>query len=126
MLAATGSAKGASRLLFENAKSEGWQLVTTDYCLHEVEFNLPKLGRKASLSWSRLIKAAVVSESTRLTLDRPLVYRVSKDRPVIISALGQRADYLLTLDRDDFHDLLGRSVYGLLIRTPGEFLREIR
>jgi hypothetical protein len=49
----------------------------------------------------------------------------TKDRPVVISALSQKAAYLLTLDRDDCHDLLGRSVYGLSIRTPGEYIREI-
>jgi predicted nucleic acid-binding protein len=57
-------------------------------------------------------------------LDRPLIYRAVKDRPVVITALSLKADVLLTLDRDDFHDLLGSSVYGLSIRTPGEFLRE--
>jgi predicted nucleic acid-binding protein len=100
--------------------------MTADYCLREVEFNLPKLGNKAVLSWNEIIRPALIPTTTRLTLDRPLIYRATKDRPVVISALSQKAAYLLTLDRDDFHDLLGRSVYGLAIRTPGEFLREIR
>jgi len=52
-----------------------------------------------------------------------LVYGAVKDRPVVVSALHLKAHYLLTLDRDDFHDLLGTEVYGLRIRTPGEFLR---
>jgi len=53
-----------------------------------------------------------------------MVYRAVKDRPGVITALSMNVDYLLTLDRDDFHDLLGSAVYGLPIRTPGEFLRE--
>jgi hypothetical protein len=61
--------------------------------------------------------------STSVVLDRPLVYRATKDRPVVISALGLQADFLLTLDRDDFQDLLGDAIYGLPIRTPGQFLR---
>ena len=126
LLAAAGSSKGASRLLFDHAASHGWHLLTADYCLREVEFNLSKLRPKASQDWSEIIRPSVMSTVTRLTLDRPLIYRATKDRPVVISALSQKADYLLTLDRDDFHDLLGRSVYGLPIRTPGEFLREIR
>jgi len=125
LLAAAGSSKGASRLLFDHAASRGWQLLTANYCLREAEFNLPKVGKKAELGWNVIIRPAVVTTVTRLTLDRPLIYRATKDRPVVISALSQKADYLLTLDRDDFHDLLGRSVYGLPIRTPGEFLREI-
>ena len=126
LLAAAGSSTGASRLLFDHADSQGWQLLTAEYCLREAEFNLPKLGKKAELSWTQIIRPAVIPQRTRLSLDRPLIYRATKDRPVVISALSQKADYLLTLDRDDFHDLLGRSVYGLPIRTPGEFLREIR
>ena len=126
LLAAAGSPTGASRLLFDNAASHGWKLLIADYCLGEVEFNLPKLGNKAVLSWNEIIRPALIPTTTRLTLDRPLIYRAAKDRPVVISALSQKAAYLLTLDRDDFHDLLGRSVYGLAIRTPGEFLREIR
>jgi predicted nucleic acid-binding protein len=94
--------------------------------LREVEFNLPKLGKNAELSWTQIIRPALIPAKAQLTLDRPLIYRATKDRPVVISALSQKADYLLTLDRDDFHDLLGRSAYGLPIRTPGEFLREIR
>jgi predicted nucleic acid-binding protein len=126
LLAAAGSSQGASRLLFDNAASQGWLLLTADYCLREVEFNLPKLGKKAELSWNQIILPALRPTTTQLTLDRPLIYRATKDRPVIISALSQKADYLLTLDRDDFHDLLGRSVYGLPIRTPGEFFQGMR
>ena len=126
LLAASGSSTGASRLLFDIASRHGWELLTAEYCLREAEFNLPKLGKKAELSWTQIIRPAVIPLSTRLTLDRPLIFRATKDRPVVISALSQKADYLLTLDRDDFHGLLGRSVYGLPIRTPGEFLREIR
>ena len=126
LLAAAGSSKGASRLLFDHTTSRGWQLLTADYCLREAEFNLPKLGKRAELSWAQIIRPALNTVTAQLTLDRPLIYRATKDRPVVISALSQKADYLLTLDRDDFHDLLGRSVYGLPIRTPGEFLREIR
>ena len=126
LLAAAGSSTGASRLLFDIASRHGWELLTAEYCLREAECNLPKLGKKAELSWTQIIRPAVIPLSTRLTLDRPLIFRATKDRPVVISALSQKADYLLTLDRDDFHGLLGRSVYGLPIRTPGEFLREIR
>lgn len=125
LLAAAGSSKGASRLLFDHATSHGWQLLTADYCVREAEFNLPKIGEKAELSWKVVIQPALIPAKAQLTLDRPLIYHATKDRPVVISALSQKADYLLTLDRDDFHDLLGRSVYGLPIRTPGEFLREI-
>ncbi|MEO0039966.1 MAG: hypothetical protein RIS38_914 [Verrucomicrobiota bacterium] len=100
-------------------------MLTSAYCLREAEHNLPKLGTKATTDWKRIIKPALAVVGTHLVLDRPLIYRAAKDRPVVITALSLKADALLTLDRDDFHDLLGSSVYGLPIRTPGEFMREL-
>ena len=123
LLAAAGSTSGASRLLITSAKRKGWTLLTSAYCVREVEHNIPKLNPKASKDWLRLIKPKLTVVSTHLILDRPLIYRAVKDRPVVITALSLKADTLLTLDRDDFHDLLGSSVYGLPIRTPGEFLK---
>jgi hypothetical protein len=44
---------------------------------------------------------------------------------VITSALGSQAEYLLTLDRNDFATLLDTEVYGMRIRLPLGFAREI-
>jgi len=107
-----------------SAKREGWILLTSAYCVREAEHNLPKLAPKAAADWHRLIKPRLAIVGTHLVLDRPLIYRAVKDRPVVITALSLKADVLLTLDRDDFHNLLGSSVYGLSIRTPGQYLRE--
>jgi hypothetical protein len=53
-----------------------------------------------------------------LTIDKPAVFPVNKDRPILFSALAT-ADVLLTLDRADFGRLLGSHFYGLTIMTPG-------
>ena len=126
LLAAAGSASGASRLLIKIAPAKGWELCTSDYCLRETEHNLVKLGQEAAEAWRQIVRPSLNLSPVRLVLDRPFIYRVTKDRPVVISSLSLKANFLLTLDRGDFHDLLGRSVYGLPIRTPGEFLKEIR
>ena len=123
LLAAAGSKSGASRLLIGSARREEWTLLTAAYCLRETEHNLPKLGSNASADWGRFIRPRLTMVGTHLVLDRPLIYRAVKDRPIFITALSMKADVLLTLDQDDFHDLLGSSVYGLPIRTPGEFLK---
>jgi hypothetical protein len=109
-----------------SAHREGWILLTSTYCVREAEHNLPKLAPKGTADWHRLIKTRLTIVGTHLVLDRPLIYRAVKDRPVVITALSLKSDILLTLDRDDFHDLLGSSVYGLPIRTPGEFLKGLR
>ncbi len=126
LLAAAGSTSGASRLVIKSTKHADWVLLTSAYCVREAEHNLPKLSPKAATDWHRLIKRRLTIVGTHLVLDRPLIYRAVKGRPVVITALSLKTDVLLTLDRDDFHDLLGMSVYGLPIRTPGEFLRELR
>lgn len=56
-----------------------------------------------------------------LPFNKPAVFPVNKDRPILFSALAT-ADVLLTLDRADFGRLLGTRFYGLTIVTPGMWL----
>jgi predicted nucleic acid-binding protein len=116
LLAAAGSAKGASRFLITEASARNWELVSSDYCAEETRRNLPKLGRSAASAWKNQIVLHVLLVRASLALDKPLVFPKAKDRP----------DWLLTLDEGDFHTKLGREVYGLRIATPGEFLMEQR
>jgi predicted nucleic acid-binding protein len=118
LLAAAGSAQGASRLLVTEAARLGWQPLSSDYCAEEARRNLPKLGREAAAAWIKEIAPRVRLVRTRLSLDKPLVFARAKDRPVVITALAARAEWLLTLDETDFH--------GLRLATPGEFLLEQR
>jgi predicted nucleic acid-binding protein len=126
LLAASGSSKGASRFLITEAAAHGWELVCSDYCAEETRRNLPKVGRSAATAWKNQIAPLVRFVRADVALDKPLVFPKAKDRPVVITALAVRADWLLTLDEGDFHTKLGREVYGLRIATPGEFLLEQR
>ena len=56
-----------------------------------------------------------------VTLNRPVLFAASKDRPILFTALAW-AEVLLTLDRSDFKDLLGSQFYGLRVRLPSDFL----
>ena len=126
LLAAAGSSRGASRFLITQADAHGWELVSSDYCAEEARRNLPKLGRSAAAAWRTAIAPSLRLARASLALDKPLVFPKAKDRPVVITALATRAEWLLTLDEADFRGKLGREVYGLRIATPGEFLREQR
>jgi predicted nucleic acid-binding protein len=126
LLAASGSAKGASRFLITQAMAYGWELVSSDYCDEETRRNLPKVGRSAGVAWKNEIAPKIRFVRADVALDKPLVFPEAKDRPVVITALASRAVWLLTLDEGDFHTKLGREVYGLRIATPGEFLIEQR
>jgi len=124
LLAASGSATGASRLLIGEASARGWFLVSSLYCFEETRHNLPKLGSHAEADFEKHIAPFVECIETRLVVDRPLVYPVTKDRPVVAGALAAKCDALLTLDRADFQRLLGAEVYGMWILTPGDWLKK--
>ena len=124
LLAAAGSATGASRGVFDYATGQGWRLLTSPWALGEVRRNLPDLPVKATQDWLRLRRQLVVADDV-LVIDRPVIFAASKDRPILFSALAA-ADVLLTLDKADFAEVLGGSFYRLWVRLPSDFLKEER
>lgn len=126
LLAAAGSSRGASRFLISEAVAQGWVLISADYCEEEARRNLAKIGASAEATWTKIVAPALKFTAVQLALDKPLVFPKAKDRPVVISALAARCEWLLTLDETDFHGNLGREIYGMGIATPGQFLIEQR
>ena len=124
LLAACASANGASHEIFRVAGVNRWVLVATPYVVEEVLRNLPDFPVAASGEWVRLRGQILVMDDV-LTLNRPVVFAVAKDKPVLFSALAW-ADALITLDRGDFATLLGTSFYGLAVLRPGHWLERER
>ena len=124
LLAACGSEHGTSRELFRRAPLNEWTLMATPYVLGETERNLPKLSPASESAWQTL-KPDLVLRDDILTFNQLAVFPVTKDRPVLFSALAW-ADMLLTLDRHDFMTLLGNQFYGLPVLKPGMFLQRQR
>lgn len=124
LLAACGSAKGASREVFRLATLNQWTLVATPYVLAEVKNNVANLPPGGGSEWNSLQAELLVMDDV-LTVDRLAVFDVPKDRPILFGALAW-ADVLLTLDRADFGRLLGTAFYNLAILAPGQFLQRER
>jgi predicted nucleic acid-binding protein len=120
-IAASLSATGASREIFKLAARNMWRLQISPWVLREVQENLANKPPEFIRSWASL-QVNTVIEPDELIFEWPIVFEASKDKPVLFTALAC-ADVLLTLDRHDFRELLGRSVYGLQVLTPGGFLR---
>jgi predicted nucleic acid-binding protein len=120
-LAAALSTTGASRQMFHLASSQGWELRVSPWVLREMEVNLTGKPKSATDAWLELREKVFVEDDV-LTFEWPLIFNVTKDKPVLCTALAC-ADVLLTLDRRDFGPLIGQTVYDLLVQTPGEFLR---
>ena len=120
LIAAAASAEGASREVFHRASTRDWRLITTPYAVAEVTRNLAGFTAPVTVAWLRLRPRLDLVDDV-LTIDKPAVFPVNKDRPILFSALAT-ADVLLTLDRADFGRLLGTHFYGLTIMTPGMWL----
>lgn len=126
LISASGSSKGASRYVVENAVIEQWKLVSSYYCREETTKNLIKLGVDAEEYFAETLVGKVDWRTDAVTSDKIMIFPKAKDRPVILSALAANSDVLLTLDRADFHGKLGDQFYAMLIRTPGDWLLELR
>ncbi len=80
-------------------------MLVSPWVLREVRDNLANKPAEASRAWAAL-RGRLIVEGDELTFDWPLNFVVTKDKPVLITALAC-ADVLLTLDRGDFGPLLG-------------------
>lgn len=120
MITGAASAEGASRSVFLLAGARDWRLVTTPYAVAETVRNLAAVPASVTTAWLKL-RGRLVTVDDVLTIDKPAVFPVEKDRTILFSALAS-ADVLLTLDRADFSRLLGDRFYGLAIMTPGMWL----
>jgi len=124
LLAAAGSSTGASRAIFSYASQQNWSLVSSPYALNEVLRNLAKLPGNATTDWLRLRLQLVVVDDV-VSLDKPVVFAASKDRPILFTALAW-STVLLTLDKADFVDILGGRFYGLDVLLPYDLLERER
>ena len=120
LLAACRSKSAASRAIIDIAAKQGWKLIASPWVRNEVERNLSKFPFESTATWVGL-RSRISLVDDVVSIDRALVFRAGKDRPVLITALAW-ADVLLTLDREDFIKVLGSACYGLPILLPSEFL----
>lgn len=120
LLAASGSALGSSRALFSYAPANGWTLLASPWVVTEVVRNLRKFPPAATQAWLRFRPQLTLVDDI-VSINRVVVFPVSKDRPVLLTALAS-SHVLLTLDRDDFVGFLGSYFYGLPLMRPSEFL----
>ena len=124
LLAACGSPNGASRALFQLAPAASWRLLASPYAISEVLKNVSKFPAEATRAWIDLRRRLYVVDDV-VSLNRPVIFAASKDRPILFTALAY-SRVLLTLDRADFKDILGGQFYGLRVRLPSTFIAEER
>jgi predicted nucleic acid-binding protein len=133
-----------ANILFSAAYREGsglvllWQLadvrlITSEYAYLEARHNLAEEDKDAEGKLARLKQlmrsVTICDAASPELLDkwdtsfRDLIDLPEKDRPIFVAAVAARATHLLTGDRAHFGPHLGRTVEGVLILLPGEYLR---
>jgi predicted nucleic acid-binding protein len=96
-------------------------LLTSSYALEEARRNLEEPAQRIRLS--RLVRSvAVWTEPQVMELPEDVDLH-PKDRPILLAAIASGATHLLTGDVRDFGRYLGKSLHGVLVVTPGAYLR---
>jgi hypothetical protein len=121
-----------ANVLFSAAYRDGagliaiWKLsnverITSAYAAEEARRNLDTAERRSRLE-ELLTSVRLVAEAAGRTLPEGVRLR-EKHVPILLAAMAAGPTHLLTGDLRDFGHLLGRRVGGILIQTPGEFLK---
>jgi predicted nucleic acid-binding protein len=102
-------------------KLRGVELITSSYALEEARINLYEEDQRARLD--HLAKSMqIVSGYSEPDLPRA-IHLASKDRPILAAAIDAQATHLLTGDLTHFGRYFGRTIGGVLILPPGDYLR---
>jgi len=99
----------------------GVELVTSEYAAAEARTNLD-----TDEQWARLGKllsnVACVTEATDPPAVPDHVTLPDKDQPILQAAIRTKAQYLLTGDVRHFGPYLGKTICGVTILTPSQYL----
>jgi predicted nucleic acid-binding protein len=98
------------------------ELITSEYAADEARRNLDSADARARLEQLVTMIRIVPEGSAELFAH---VARVAKeDEPILGAAISAQATHLLTGDLRDFGKLFGKRVRGVLVQTPGDYLRQ--
>lgn len=99
------------------------RLVTSEYAAEEARRNLDSAEQRADLE---ALLAGLEIVGTPADRRIPSVPKLpDKDRPILLAAIEARATHLLSGDVEHFGPHYGRTVEGVLILPPADFLRII-
>ncbi len=130
ILSALFSSTGASALILKLAEQKKINLLIHEYIVEEVE---SVLVRKSPENIGNFI--ALISKNLFRKVKRPTAKEVAlaetiitdpKDAPILASAIREKVDYLITLDRRDFLNIsLTRKGLGPKIVLPGTLIKDL-
>jgi predicted nucleic acid-binding protein len=101
---------------------DGVRLLGSPYVVAEARSNVPDPAAAERLETLIAALALLPAEPADFELAEDTGLP-AKDRPVMLAAIVSKADYLLTGDLTHFGGCLGRTIAGVRIALPGEYLR---
>jgi predicted nucleic acid-binding protein len=102
----------------------GMELVTSDYAAQEALANLNEPAQRERLA--RLLKAVKVHPHSQSLPPLPSgIMLPDKDAPILQAAIGTASVVLLTGDVAHFGRYYGKTIGGVRILPPADFLREL-
>lgn len=102
---------------------ENTELVTSLYALEEARRNIATYNRQGIVILDELVSEMTTVAGTRTA---PIPHGVNlpdKDVPIFLAAIDSGCTHLLTGDKRHFDALFGQTLAGVLVQTPGEYLR---
>jgi len=97
-------------------------LCSSRYALEEASINLAQDVQKRRLE--KLTAAIEFFEPISRALSQDLTLP-DKDVPILLAAVAARATHLMTGDVRHFGRYFGKSIEGMLVSPPGDYLRKI-
>ena len=98
-------------------------LITSRYALAEAERNLETDEQRLRLTaFAKSVQLVGAAAGGQLPDGVKLV---EKDAPILLAAIEAGATHLLTGDRRHFADLYGKSIKGVRVLSPAEYLKSI-
>lgn len=100
------------------------QLISSAYAVEEARRNLKLPEQKKRLEkFIMLLNFISIHLSKTVTLPNNIELR-EKDRPILLAAISAKADYLITGDCRDFGCYFGKTIAGVTILPPAEYLKK--
>lgn len=96
------------------------QLCSSRYALEEARINLAEEAQRERLN--RLVTALELFDAQPEQLPQGILLP-EKDAPILLAAIAAMATHLVTGDVRHFGAYFGKKISGILIVSPGDYLR---
>ncbi|MBI4702367.1 MAG: DNA-binding protein [Deltaproteobacteria bacterium] len=101
-------------------------LLSSGYAIAQARRNISALRPDRLGDLEHLAGKLTVIEAARMPLPEQAASLPDKDAPILLAAMNAKATHLLTVDKRHFGALCGRTISGVLVLSPGEYLHQRR